>query len=129
MLCPRGGVSGGLVDTAVSCQAGSCPSRQQLQLFHIDLEPGRALWMVEVQGVGIQSSQGSWGSAVPEGWWAWQGQVSWQAVGLVLGCGPAKADGRDFSGRGSSGAAKGQVSLWCMDPPRPEKWGFQCVWV
>jgi hypothetical protein len=38
----RVGVPGRLVGVAVSHQDGACPSRAGRQLFHMELEPGRA---------------------------------------------------------------------------------------
>jgi hypothetical protein len=58
----------------------------------------------------------SWGSAGPEGRWAPGKQVSRQAVGLAQGWGLVQIGGRDPSGCGSSGVAKGQVSRHGVGP-------------
>jgi hypothetical protein len=52
-LHAKGRVPGRLVDAAVSCQAGACPSRVGLQSFHMKLEPGGAWWVWSLKGRGL----------------------------------------------------------------------------
>jgi hypothetical protein len=58
-VLPEGQGSGGLVDVAVSCQAGACPSGVGFQSFHMELEPCWA-WWVAVRGVGSGCPKCSW---------------------------------------------------------------------
>jgi hypothetical protein len=61
-------------------------------------------------GVGAGLPAPGWGSAGPEGHWAWgEGWVSWRAVGPAPGWGPVQTGGWDPGGRGSRGMAKGWV--------------------
>jgi hypothetical protein len=59
-------VPGSLGGASVSHQDGACPSRVGLQLFHMDLEPGRASWVGWIL-VMAGAQQGLKGSGLGEG--------------------------------------------------------------
>jgi hypothetical protein len=94
-------VPGSLGGASVSHQDGACPSRVGLQLFHMDLEPGRASWVGWIL-VMAGAQQGLKGSGLGEG------------AGMPASCGTGsrlwRRLWRDLGGHGSVAWPRGRYS-------------------
>jgi hypothetical protein len=137
----KGQVLGRLVNAAVLCQAGACPSREGLQSFHRSWSPAgpdgwesgcpkhsRAQQGLKGDGLGWEGCPSElWDQLQAGVWYGW-------VAGIMVVVDPAVWPRDGYPGmvwvwKLEAGVAEGQISWWCVDPAQPKRRRSCHMWI